>query len=86
METEKKNKFASKGDRIPSPVIPGEGSSYLLAFHQEVCVVHGLKDVIKERDGSHPNYCSDAHSVGKNQIVDKPDISRLTCTLKQGTR
>lgn len=53
---------------------------------QEVCVVHGLKDVITDSDGSLPNYYSDAHSVGKNQIATKLEISWVICTLKPETR
>lgn len=56
-----------------------------LAFHQEVYAIPELKDVITESDGSYPNYCSDAHPVGKNQIVGKLEISWVICTLKPET-
>lgn len=75
-------KFASKGNRVPFTVISGASFSYKLPVHRK----SRLKDVITESDGSLLNYCSDAHSVGKNQIVATLEISWVIYTLKPETR
>ena len=83
METEKKKKtktgdllckFASKGNRVLFAVISGRFPPTSWLFIGSLC--HPWDEGFDNREQwVTPNYCSDAHSVGKNQIVAKLEIS-----------